>query len=86
LFLMNNEVLHKHIQATRTNLLGRVLREFPDDAEAIDRLYLSALARRPTERESSRCLAHIAASPTRSEAFEDILWALINSTEFQRKR
>lgn len=86
LFLMNNEVLNKHIQATRTSVLGRVLRECPDDAAAIDRIYLSTLARRPTERESSRCLAHIAASPTRPEAFEDILWALINSTEFQRKR
>lgn len=86
LFLMNNQVLNKHIQATRTNFLGRVLRECPKDAEAIDRIYLSALARRPTDRESSRCLAHIAASATRPEAFEDILWALINSTEFQRKR
>jgi len=86
LFLMNNQVLNKHIQATRTNFLGRVLRELPNDAEAIDRIYLSALARRPTDRESSRCLAHIAATPTRPEAFEDILWALINSTEFQRKR
>lgn len=86
LFLMNNQVLNKHIQVERTSFLGRVLREFPDDAEAIDRIYLSTLARHPTDRESSRCLAHVAASPTRPEAFEDILWALINSTEFQRKR
>jgi hypothetical protein len=86
LFLMNNQVLNQHIQATRTSFLGRVLRDFPEDAKAIDRVYLSALARRPTDRELSQCLAHIAASPTRPEAFEDILWALINSTEFQRKR
>jgi len=86
LFLMNNPVLNKHVLATKTSMLGRLLGECPDDAQAIDRLYLSVLARRPTDREASRCLAHIGASPARPEAFEDILWALINSTEFQRKR
>lgn len=86
LFLMNNQTLNNHLQATRASLIGRVLRECPDDAEALSRFYLLALARRPTERETARCLQHIAAAPGRPEAFEDILWALINSTEFQRTR
>lgn len=86
LFLMNNQTLANHLEASRTSLIGRILRECPNDAEAISRLYLLALSRRPTERESARCLQHIAAATGRPEAFEDLLWALINSTEFQRTR
>lgn len=86
LFLMNNQALNKKILATRTSLLDGVLRDFPADADAIQRVYLLTLARKPTDRESTRCQNYIAASADRPAAFEDILWALINSTEFQRKR
>lgn len=86
LFLMNNKVLNEHIQVTKTSLLGRVLREYPADADAVQRVYLLALARKPTDRELTRCTDYIAASPNRGMAYEDLLWALINSTEFQRKR
>jgi len=33
-----------------------------------------------------RCREHIDNVGNRTEAFEDILWALINSTEFQTRR
>ena len=49
-------------------------------------VYLRTLARRPTDRELARCREHIRTVGNRAEAFEDILWALINSTEFQTKR
>ena len=86
LFLMNNADLNKRIQAVGMNLLSRVLKESPDDAEAIASIYLQVLARRPTDRELSKCRAYIGKIESRAEAFEDILWALINSTEFQTKR
>ena len=86
LFLMNNQVLNKQIQATKTSVLGGVLRDYPGDPDAVERVYLLALARKPTDRELTRCKEYIAASPSRAAAFEDILWALINSTEFQCNR
>jgi hypothetical protein len=86
LFLMNNADLNKRIKAVGKNLLSRVLKDSPDDAEAVTSIYLRVLARRPTDRELSKCLAYIARIENRAEAFEDILWALINSTEFQTKR
>jgi hypothetical protein len=49
-------------------------------------VYLRTLARRPTARELSRCLAYVRRVGRRAEAFEDILWALLNSTEFQTRR
>jgi len=40
------------------------------------------LAREPKTAEIKTCLAYVQAASGRREAFEDILWSLINSTEF----
>jgi hypothetical protein len=86
LFLMNNQVLNEKIQVTKTSALGRILRDHPADADALEQVYLLALARKPTDRETTRCKDYVAGSSSRAAAFEDILWALFNSTEFQRTR
>lgn len=86
LFLMNNPDINKRIKATRTNFLGLINKNFPDDADAVTEIYRHVLARTPTDRELTRCRTYITNSAERVEAFEDILWALINSTEFQTKR
>jgi hypothetical protein len=86
LLLMNNPQINQKIQARGTNLLGRILTAYPDNDDALRMVYLRALARKPTDREIDRCRAHIKKADSRAEAFEDILWALINSTEFQTKR
>jgi hypothetical protein len=61
-----------------------------DDSAVVRAFYLQTLSRKPTDRELQTCLAYIQetkqAKGTRNDAFEDILKALINSTEFQRKR
>ncbi len=86
LMLMNNPTIHQRIEARGTNLLGRILTAYPKDEDALRILYLRALARKPTDRERDKCLSYIGRTGQRKEAFEDILWALINSTEFQTKR
>lgn len=86
LLMMNNPVINQRIKAAGTNLLGRVLKAYPDDRDALRLLYLRALARKPTDREVEKCLKHVEKVGNRAEAFEDILWALVNSTEFQTKR
>lgn len=86
LLLMNNPAINSKIKAAGTNLLARVLKTYSSDGEALRMVYLRTLARRPTDREMSRCLEYIARVQNRAEAFEDILWVLINSTEFQTKR
>jgi hypothetical protein len=85
LMLMNNPEISRKIRADGTNVLGRILKAYPNDDDALTALYLKALARKPTSRELERCRRHIAGGQ-RAEAFEDILWALLNSTEFQTKR
>ena len=83
---MNNPQINQKIRAVGTNLLARILKSYSDDGEALRVLYLRTLARRPTDRELARCRQHVRTVGSRAEAFEDILWALINSTEFQTKR
>jgi hypothetical protein len=86
LLMMNNPVINQRIQAKGTNLLARILSAYPEDREAIKMVYLRSLARKPTDREMEKCCQYIDNSESRASAFEDILWALLNSTEFQTKR
>lgn len=86
LLLMNNPLIDERIQAKNTNLLSRILTAYPKDEEALRTLYLRTLARKPTDKELDKCRHYIAHVNDRKEAYEDLLWALINSTEFQTKR
>jgi hypothetical protein len=54
------------------------------DAEKIDELFWAAFGRSPTTGESAGAMSYLEShSSKRGEAFEDILWALVNSKEFQ---
>jgi hypothetical protein len=86
LMMMNNPTIHQRIQARGTNLLARILKAYPDDGGAVRMVYLRTLARKPTDRELAKSRSYIKTVGNRPEAFEDLLWALINSTEFQTKR
>jgi Protein of unknown function (DUF1549)/Protein of unknown function (DUF1553) len=86
LLLMNNPTVNARIQAKGSNLLARILTAFPQDDDALQMVYLRTLARKPTDRELEKCRVYIKKTGNRTEAFEDILWALLNSTEFQTKR
>jgi hypothetical protein len=86
LLLMNSPVLNQRIQARGSNLLARILSAYPRDDDALRMVYLRTLARKPSDRELEKCRSYIHTVGKRAEAFEDILWALLNSTEFQTKR
>lgn len=87
LILMNSPAIHQRIRATDANLLGKVLKQHPsDDQAAVAALYVQTLSRQPSDAEVAKCKKYIAKVGSRAEAFEDLLWALINSTEFQTKR
>lgn len=86
LMLMNNPRLNQKMSARGSNLLGRILSSYADDSEAVKMVYLKALARKPSDRELEKCLAYLNTGSGREQGFEDILWAIVNSTEFQTKR
>ncbi len=83
LLLMNSPFIGRLLQARgRGSELGRLLAAERDDEGAVVELYLRCLARQPTDAEVKVCLEHVRTSPSRGEAFEDLLWSLVNTTEF----
>ena len=86
LVMMNSPLINQSISASRREALGAVLASNPSDQAAIVELYLNTLGRGPTEKEIQKCLAFVGEVKNRSEAFEDILWSLINSTEFTYRK
>jgi hypothetical protein len=86
LFLMNSPVVNGLIRAQGNSRLASLLRKFPKNDDALEELYLIVHSRRPSAKELETCRAYIAQVGNRQEAFEDLLWSLINSTEFQSKR
>jgi Protein of unknown function (DUF1553) len=50
--------------------------------QVIEQLYLAALARRPTAAEIERLTAYVGRQDNPRSAYGDILWALVNSSEF----
>ncbi len=64
------------------NRLGRLLAAGSSDAEILDTLYLRSLSRKPAPGTRTAMLAHVSSSPDRRQAWEDVLWTLLNSQEF----
>jgi hypothetical protein len=86
LLLMNNPLLNQRMKVRGNTMLAQILKENSNNDQAVNAVYLRTLARKPTDRERSRCREYIEKVGSRADAFEDILWALVNSTEFQTKR
>ena len=68
--------------ADPTNRLSQMLAARSSDAEILDTLYLRALSRRPSPKTRTAMLAHVGNSTNKRQAWEDVLWTLLNSQEF----
>lgn len=83
LILMNNPAIHARIDARRPGtLLHKLIKTQPNDREVVEMLYKRVLARNPLPQEIKSCLEHIRSAPSREEGLEDVLWALLNTSEF----
>lgn len=86
LFMMNSPLLASQINARGFTRLSGLLRRFPDDEDAIHELYIMVLSREPSVRELRMTTEYLAEVGNREEAFEDLMWSLLNSSEFLSKR
>ena len=68
--------------ASDRNRLRRLIREGKADPEIVEECYLAALCRPPTETESTGPWPMSRSKADRAEAFEDVLWAILNAKEF----
>ncbi len=86
LLMMNSALVHTYTSANGKTLLADLLAREHSDGQIITAFYERVLARQPTAEERSICLNYVGKVGNRSEALEDILWSLVNSTEFLIKK
>ncbi|MDB5345538.1 MAG: hypothetical protein JWP89_3915 [Schlesneria sp.] len=86
LYLMNSNALRAALTANNNTRLGKILRENKREGDALGELYLLVLAREPSKHEIEICQTYIKDVGQRGEAYEDLMWSLLNSSEFLSKR
>jgi hypothetical protein len=70
-------------QTNNAGVLNSILKGGKEPTEVIEQLYLKTLSRRPTEKELERLTAHVARAGSEPRpAYADILWSLLNCSEF----
>jgi hypothetical protein len=88
LWMMNNDQLDKQIDASPGSgtMLAQLLATQSDDSVVVRELYSRVLSRPATEAELALAQDHLQTVGDRGAAFEDLLWSLVNSTEFTTRR
>lgn len=70
----------------RAERLGRLPAELikakKTDAEIMEALFLATLARFPKDQEKENISKHVKAAANRQAAYDDVIWALVNTKEF----
>ena len=64
------------------NRLGKLLAAKKSEKEILDALYFAALSRPATNAERTPALAHVDKGKDKRKAWEDVLWAIMNTREF----
>ncbi len=80
--LMNSPTVTSALRGTGNTMLARKLAAINDDTSLVQELYLRVLGREASQSELATCLQYRQQIPNRPEAFEDILWSLLNTAEF----
>ena len=87
LSLMNGVRINLAVRAVGDEtVLGRLMTQIKDNDALVEELYLRTLSREPTEKELDAALAYCKSTKNRAAVFEDLFWALLNSSEFSHRR
>lgn len=82
LLMISGGLLNRKVSDS-TGRVARLVKEKTPTAKAVEELFLCTLSRLPTAAESREAIAEIQAAPSLKEGFEDMLWTLLNTREFQ---
>jgi hypothetical protein len=80
--LMHSPMVTGALRGTGNTMLARKLAAIKDDSALVQELYLHVLGREASQSELTTCLQYAKQVSNRPEAFEDILWTLLNTAEF----
>lgn len=78
--LMNSQMTNNN------SSIGRVIKEMKAPEEVIEQLYLAVLSRKPAVAEKEKMLAHVQKQSDPKTGYADLLWAMLNSSEFALNR
>jgi Protein of unknown function (DUF1553)/Protein of unknown function (DUF1549) len=81
LLLINGPTVNEKLK-NPGNRLGMLLAAKKSETEMLNELYLVALARLPDAEETKISLAHVGKGTDKRKAWEDVLWAILNTREF----
>ncbi|HLH17536.1 MAG TPA: DUF1549 and DUF1553 domain-containing protein [Bryobacteraceae bacterium] len=80
LHLLNGDTIEGKL--ARSTVISREIQAGRKPEAILDELYIRALARKPSDAERKKLLPLLAADPKDRKPYDDVLWALLNSTEF----
>ena len=80
--LIAGDIVNKALEQP-DNRLGKLLKEGRSNPEILEELYLASLCRLPTQAEITTILPNVERAANRREAWEDVLWGLVNAKEFR---
>ena len=79
--LINGPTINDKVR-NPNNRLGQLLAAKKSENEILKELYFAALSRAPLPAEVSAALGHVNKGADKRKAWEDVLWALLNTREF----
>jgi hypothetical protein len=79
LLMMNSDLAEKVTEKKPGNFLSRLVNNVEDPEERIEIIYLNTVARYPTEKEMDKLMNR---AEDKANLYEDLQWALLNSSEF----
>jgi len=79
--LINGTTINEKLRSP-DNRLGKLLAAKKPEPVILDDLYLATLSRTPLPSESAAALGHVEKARDKRKAWEDVLWALLNTREF----
>jgi hypothetical protein len=86
LLMMNSEIVARGSAAIKSKKavtrLSEILASEKTPAERIRTIYLAVLSRLPSGSEQARSATYVAQHGGGNEAYEDVMWSLLNSSEF----
>jgi hypothetical protein len=79
--LINGPTVNEKVK-NPDNRVGKLLAAKKSEPEMLNELYMVALARLPDAEEAKVALAHVAKGSDKRKAWEDVIWAILNTREF----
>ena len=84
--MIGGDLIRRATDASQDGVLRRIVESDMTTPEKVEHLFLSAVARKPSEKEAAAIGKLFVGRDDATSVFEDVWWALLNSSEFMTDR